>query len=271
MQTAADRVDALITWLHKARDIVELITIQSMTRVIEWRSFCGGNMSLKDNLSNTLKSLLRKTACLYTWIPEVKRASSGNYEHWAPKDLIAHSAEWTKRQVQQLTDSDEEPSGTGESEDINHIIFDRYKDASWDDVIEMLKDNLRSIIHEVERRSEDALATADPHGDDKNPLWFHITYYGIAHSLIHIAQALVRAGNAEAAVQLQREMTPKLLSIDSNRAWKAEVLLYFARVLSLAGNVEEAINQYNQAITDNPRLAQYAAKEPDLEAIRDRI
>ena len=49
------------------------------------------------------------------------------------------------------------------------------------------------------------------------------------------------------------------------------VELYLARVLSLAGSYDEAVSQYNQAIADNPGLAQHATNEADLDAIRDRI
>ena len=93
-------------------------------------------MSHKEGLTNALNKLLIETDGLEAWIPKVKRVSSRNYEHWAPKDLIAHSVEWTKRQVHLLTDTDEALSGGEESENMNQVIFDRHIDTPWDEVID---------------------------------------------------------------------------------------------------------------------------------------
>jgi hypothetical protein len=228
-------------------------------------------MSVKEKLTAALNSMLIEATELETWIPETKRESSGDYEHWAPKDLFAHSAEWTEWPVRLLIDTDKAMSdGDEELGDMNLVFFDRHRDTKWDDVIEMFKDGLKALIKEVDRHSDDSLTVADPH--DPGPVWLGIAYYGIVHSLKHIAHVLVRAGSPEAAVRLQRAMTPPLLSIDSSAAWwKGMVKLYLARVLSLAGNREEAISQYKLACADNPGVVQYATKEPDLDPIRDSI
>jgi hypothetical protein len=227
-------------------------------------------MSKKENLAGILQAMLAEISVLETYFPDGKRETSGNYEQWAPKDLIAHAAEWTKRQVRLLADL-QTPDGMEENGDVNRIIFERYRDTPWNEVVANLEDGLKAMLQEVDRLAEDAFTAVDPHGGGRNPAWVGIAYYGIAHSLIHIAQALVRADNPEAAIGLQRRMTSPLLSIDSSAAWKGDVELYLARVLSISGSHDEAISQYNKAITDSPGLIQHAANEPDLEAIRERI
>ena len=229
-------------------------------------------MPLKEKLTEALNTMIAETRGLDTWISAAVRESSGNYEHWAPKDLLAHSAEWAERRVQLLADTDDVPSGGGEElGEINRTLFDRHRDTPWSDIIEMLNHGLRALIREVDRRDDSALAAVDPNGGGENTVWRGIAFYGIVHSLTHIAQALIRAGNAEAAVRLQRAMATPLLSIDSGGAWKGMVEFNLARVLSLTGNREEAISQCRQAIADNPDLAQYVANDPDFEPIRGSL
>ena len=229
-------------------------------------------MSVKVNLIKALHSLLSQARNLSAWIPVARQASRGDYEHWAPKDLIAHSAEWTKRQIRLLSDSNEvTQSKDDDSVDINCVFFERNKDKLWKDIIEMLQESIEAMIQQVECRDEASFTAVDPHGGGQNPVWVGIAYYGVAHTLSHVAQALVRGENSDAAVKLQRTMTPSLMSVNSSGAWKGMVELYLARVLSIAGNLEEAISQYKKAITNNPSLAQYAADEVDLEPIRGKI
>jgi len=151
------------------------------------------------------------------------------------------------------------------------MIFEQYRGTSWSEVVAALEDAVRAMLREVERRGDEALTAVDPHTGGRNPVWVGIAYYGIAHSVVHIAQALVRAGNPEGAIRLQKKMTTPLLAVDSSAAWKGMVEMYLARVLSLAGSLDEAVRQYRQAVIDNPGLALRTADEPDLEAIRDRI
>jgi hypothetical protein len=161
--------------------------------------------------------------------------------------------------------------GDDESCDVNLVFFERHINTPWKEVVEMLNESIGAIIGEVQRRDEPAFAAANPHDDRGNPLWVGIAYYGVAHSLTHLAQAIARAGNARRAVHLQRTMTPFLLAINTGDAWTGMVLLYLARVLSISGELEEAVSKYQEAIALNPGLVDHVADEPDLEPIRGRV
>ena len=229
-------------------------------------------MEKKERITEALCAMLKETDGLETWIEDAKRVGSGDYEHWGPKDLLAHAAEWTERRVELLRTLDKlEPEGADESAgDINRVLFERHKDTPWDDLIGMLGNGLNALIREVARRDETELLAEDPHAQG-NTVWRGIAFYGIVHSLTHIGQALVRSGQPAAAVRLQRAMTPLLLAIDDGGAWRGMIEFNLGRVLLLAGERDAAIEQLRLAVADNPLAEKWVANDPDFESIRGEV
>ena len=230
-------------------------------------------MGIKEQLTEALSAMQEQTKGLATWVADSKRTGSGDYEHWGPKDLLAHAAEWTQRRIAQLKDPDyvEPVQGLDQLERVNRELFERHRDTSWDDVIQMLHSGVETLAGEVAGRSETELVAEDGRSGDGHPVWRGIAFYGIVHSLTHIAQALVRSGNSDTAVRLQTAMTPPLLAIDGSEAWTATIEYNLGRVFALAGNREEAAKQVKLAIAKSPDLAERAANDPDFESIRGDI
>ncbi len=226
-------------------------------------------MGTKEKLKIALDAMLREIQGLETLIEDSKRKGSQDYEHWGPKDLLAHAAEWTGRRVELLRAGDAaEPRQEADPlTDINRILFERHRDTPWDEVIGLLIAGLNALIGEVERREEAELLVEDSHARG-NTVWRGIAFYGIVHSLTHIAEALVRAGESDAAVRLQRAMTPPLLAINEARPWRGLVEHGLGRVLALAGDLGEAVIHTRKAISDNPDVVKWVGNDQVFDSIR---
>jgi hypothetical protein len=227
---------------------------------------------MKQRLIDGLRALSEEIGAMESDFEVSARTGSGDFERWGPRDFIAHSADWTSRQVSLLRRPGEaEPlAGREAVEKLNREQFERHRDTSWDAAVRMLSEGLEALQGEVARREDAELLAPDPSAGGRYALWRGIAFYGIVHTLSHLVQALVRAGNAEAALRLQGIMTPLLLEIDSSDAWRGTVEYNQARAFALAGD-SRALEQARQAIAHNPDAARWIAGDPDFAAIRDSI
>ena len=226
----------------------------------------------KEKLKKALCVMLEEARKIDTWFDESNRETSGDYERWAPKDLLAHAAEWTERRRILLSDTEavRKFQASESLDELNRGLFERHRNTHWDDVIEELMHGIEDLVREVDRRAEADLVAQDPNSEGR-PVWRGIAFYGIVHSLTHIVQALVRIGNTEKAVYLQRSMTPLLFEINESDPWQAMVGFNLGRALILAGKREEAIERVIKAIEKHPEAAKWAASDPDMEQIRGDV
>ena len=222
-------------------------------------------MATKKRLDAALSVMLAQTDKIDEWFDAQYRRGSGDYETWGAKDLIAHSAEYTKRQALRLSGQEVESShGSG---DFNRVLFDRHADTTWSDAVELLQNSIKSLVGEVAHRSESELISDDGPSDSSKPVWRGIAFYGIVHNFTHIAMALVRSDSPEAAIRFQQVLTAPLLAIDASDDWRATIEFNVGRALALA-NDPSAIDHIKIAIATSPEAARWVGGDPDLESIR---
>jgi hypothetical protein len=193
-----------------------------------------------------------------------------DFQRWAPKDFLAHSAEWTQRRIALLRDPTsiktvEESGGLGS---LNQELFRRHQDTPWVDVLKMLRGGVETLLGRVGEMEEAQLLEKDP--SSQHGIWRGIAFYGIVHSIIHMVQALFRVGNSEAALALQSRMTPILLEIEASDPWQSVVTYNHARALVLAGK-DEALDCLRQALALNPDVERWVSRDPDFAPIRDSL
>jgi hypothetical protein len=229
-------------------------------------------MGVKQRLTDGLRALVVEVDGIESDFELSARTGSGDFERWGPKDFIAHSAEWTNRQVALLRRPGEvEPlAGRETVEKLNREQFERHRDTPWHGVLRMLHERLEALQIEVDRREDADLLAPDPASGGRHGLWRGIAFYGIVHTVTHLVQALFRAGNGEAALRLQSIMTPLLLQIDASEAWQGTVEYNHARAFALAGD-SKALDYARQAVAHNPDAARWLENDPDFASIRDSI
>lgn len=226
-------------------------------------------MAVKETLTKALKAMRNEVDGFESLIEERYRTSSGNYDTWGPKDLYAHSAEWTRRLVLDLQDRepDDDFDGVG---DLNRALFERHEDTPWNEIDTMLKDNLAVVADELEKRSEDQLVATDPESNNR-PGWWGIAFYSTVHNLTHLGQALIRSENSKQAIELQERMTPLLLDVDDYAPWVGMIAYNLGRVYALTGDTERAVEEVRKAIECIPPAAEWAQNDEDFASIKDAL
>ena len=222
-------------------------------------------------LLEALKVFKSELEQIDSWFEPASRKSSRDYERWGPIDFIAHSAAYIDRRVKILSDPEAVKTidNGDELDDMNRSIFEAHLDSAWEDVVGMLKSGLASLREVAIEKSEAELSAPDPLSPER-PVWRGVAFYGIVHTLSHLGLALVREGNNDKAVSLQRQMTQNLKAISDSKPWTALIEYNHARILALTQD-PEALEHLNRAIAIDPAFAKRAEHDPDFISIRDRI
>ena len=224
-------------------------------------------MGVKERLIEALGEMQKAIDEFDTLIDPSNRTGSNDYERWGPKDLLAHSAEWVKRQVMIV----KEPEVVEAIEDfdaMNLALFERHGDSSWDVLVQMMRDGIEALNYEAIEADEAVLVGEDQASG--RTMWRGIAFYGILHSLSHMTQALIRSNKGNEAEELMRRMASRLSAIDYNNEWLGTVEFNLARVLALTGDIAAA-EHTKRAIVFNPKAAEWIANEADFDSVRDEI
>lgn len=228
-------------------------------------------METKTALLKALKTMKTEAVSFEQWIDVSDRVGSGNYARWGAKDLIAHTAEWTRMRALKLQGSKDESSNSDEhAGDLNRTIFERHLNTQWKDVFGMLVDNITVVEAESQKRSENQLIEPDAEGNDR-PVWWGIAFYGIVHNLTHIGQALIRSGSGKQAIALIERMEPLLLQISDLDLWKGMIAYNVGRIYALTGETDAAVNQLRKAIDLMPNAATWIQNDEDFEGVRGSL
>jgi len=225
-------------------------------------------METKKALLSALAAMKTEAESFEMWIDTPKRVGSGDYERWGPRDLIAHTAEWTRMLVLRLQGKEDESSdGSGHSGDLNRVLFERHGNSEWEEIVGMLKECLVAVEAESMKRSDSQLTEPDPGSADR-PAWWAIAFYGIVHNLTHIGQALVRSGCGDQALELFKRMEPLLLQIGDLDSWKGMIAYNVGRMYVLTGDQVTAVEHIRKAIKYMPGAAKWIQNDEDFEEIR---
>ena len=225
-------------------------------------------MGLKERLIEALGEMQNAIDLFESWIDPPNRTGSENYERWGPKDLLAHSLEWVKRQVMLL----KEPEAVDPIENfdsMNRALFDQHGASRWDDLVQMMRDGIEALIYESIEADEAALVGEDPNAPGRK-MWRGIAFYGILHSLSHMTTALIRSNKSDEAADLMRRMASRLSAIDYNNEWLGTVEFNLARVLAVTGDIS-ATEHSNRAIVFNPKAAEWIENDADFDSIREEL
>ncbi len=224
-------------------------------------------MGVKERLIEALGEMQKAIDEFDALIDPANRTGSSDYDRWGPKDLLAHSAEWVKRQVMLI----KEPEGVEAIEDfdaLNLSLFERHGDSGWDDLVLMMRDGIEALIYEAIEADEAVLVGEDQ--TSGRTMWRGIAFYGILHSLSHMTQALIRSNKSNEAADLMRRMASRLSAIDYNNEWLGTVEFNLARVLAATGDIA-AVEHTKRAIVFNPNASDWIANDSDFDTIREEI
>ncbi|MGD8402444.1 MAG: ClbS/DfsB family four-helix bundle protein [Anaerolineales bacterium] len=200
-----------------------------------------------------------------------ERDANGTFEHWSPKDIVAHNYYWRKHHAEDALEVLAKKSPTQNDEDeINAEVYTQYKDKSWGEIETLIETGLKRMREAIDGLSEDELQSDKFYPwDQGRPLWRELVTNIYTHPIIHLSEWYIKKGNPSRAAEMYQEMTDQLATLDNGPEWQGTIRYNNACSFSLLGDKEKAINELREALKLNPRLTEWSQEDSDFEPIRD--
>jgi hypothetical protein len=205
-------------------------------------------------------------------LSDEERGSNGTFEHWSPKDMVAHNYYWRKQHAEDILDvlAGKTPSIADEDE-INEEVYAQYKHQSWNEIKILIDTGLNRMQEAIEALSEDDLQSDQFYPwDQGRPLWRELVTNIYTHPMIHLAEWYIKKGNKTKAAKMYQDSTKQLVALDDSPDWQGVIRYNNACSFSLLGDKETAINELREALKSNPGLTEWSKEDPDFEPIRDK-
>jgi len=230
-------------------------------------------MTLKDKLIVALEQAYRQQVAFVENLPAEAMAATGTPDDWAPKDMVAHMTEWSRRLADDLDRwaRGEPLPRYGPDEEENAAIFAEYQSAPWDEVRRLMAETHARQIAHLRAADDDALSNpARSPWQDDTPLFHQFVGTCVTHVLLHLAGYEVAHGHADRAILSVEALPPALLDLDSSPRWQGAVYYNEACFYTLAGYPAQAVSRLGEALRLNPRLVEWSKIDGDLASLRDR-
>ena len=153
-------------------------------------------MDKKSRLIDLIERASAAERALLARLPEEERAAQGELDHWAPKDILAHLADWNERLAANMAavTRGESPQTYPDYLEWNDRGFLEHREEPWPVILERAAAVCRQLIEQVEQRSEAELHDVGP-WPGIQPLWQRIAGTGYIHSIqMHLSPLCWSAG-----------------------------------------------------------------------------
>ena len=200
-------------------------------------------------------------------VPEADRQAVGTPERWSAKDIIAHNTAWKDDMYRRL--AGEELPPIVDIDAINAEQFVTYQDKPWEELV-----NFTLFVQAILESTVEGLDPEELEGykllgwPEGTPVWRSIAGTTCIHPLVHLSENAVERGDAQYAVQLQKNAAPILAEIDDSTQWRGNLVYNLACQYALAGDSQNAILQLGEALRLNPDLAEWSQQDSDLDSLR---
>jgi len=195
------------------------------------------------------------------------KARTGSVDYWSDKDVIAHIAVWKNRRVSdvQAVVKGGEPTNIQDFDHENELIFNEYRDQSWDEVIVYAEQAHQALYGQLQKLSEDELNLP---WSESRPVWRVIVGNGYIHPILHIVGHCQAKGDLQRAGEFTALLGEPMAELDDSAAWRGTNHYNLACSYSLLGKKEEAITELGEALALTPNLVEWSKQDPDLDSIR---
>lgn len=226
---------------------------------------------MKEEVLHLLEQAYNEIARFIDRTDDIERRAAGAQEKWAPKDVVAHIAEWARRTASGVDGNEE--TFFSESDDLdqeNAAIFEQNQQKSWEELQAALDKAFFALARQVNTRTETDLRDAGRMEWQRGrPLWRLILGNGYVHPLLHLEYAYLARGEPKEALRLAEESSQSLLELDQSPAWQGDVLYNLACTYALLGERAQALVYLTQALHLQPGLVEWSRRDPDLESLHD--
>ena len=228
--------------------------------------------SLKTKLKGLLTEIRAEVQALWDSLSDEERSATGEIDHWAPRDHLAHATFWTERLVTQLLTSagGEPPNKIDDFQKTNDEVYIANKDRSWEDILTWSTEVNRQLHAALDAASEEMLGdVVGPEGTSGRPLWQTVAFTGIYHPMHHAADIYLERGDFESAQSLQELVAEGIASLDESDTWQGTNQYNLACFYALNGKTKRALDLLKTALERAPNLIEWSKQDEDLVSLRE--
>ncbi len=223
-----------------------------------------GISPLHDDLAEMLTATRSAEHDLFDAVPAAEREAPRRIGEWSVKDVRAHLAAWRSVEALRLAG---EPDGTNPDEsddDANARIQSQRAAWTWERVAEEADGSIDRLIAAIGTTSAEELARSDG-------LVAGIGANGANHAVGHLADLVPVVDGSERYDAFLQQIKAILLRGRIPERDAGVVLYNIACHHALAGELDEARALLRDAFARRPDLAEFAAGDVDLVALRDEL
>jgi hypothetical protein len=203
---------------------------------------------------------------------EEERARRGTLEHWAPKDTMAHLAEWKKRMAIYVTAAraGTTPPDFSDSISANDAIFEEYRNRPWEEILAVLDSAHSEMLIGVQTLTEEELNDAEWYPWlEGRPLWRSIAGNGFLHPISHLGAYYIERGDRDYANQLRESEARWVAAVDDSANWQGIALYTLACHYALMGEKEKALEKLEPSLSLYPYLIEWSKQDTDLTSLHE--
>lgn len=223
-------------------------------------------MVQKADLIDCIQFAYEETRAFAGELSEAERATPGQIDRWAARDVLAHIGETVRQANEALAArlrGEEPPTGLSNDE-----TYERYKNYAWEELLDMVHQAFEARLLQVRELDEDKLnAAAEWLGG--RPLWRNIAGLGFMHPLIHLTQNLIERGAYGQALLLNQRAMAMGVRLDTSPDWQGTFIYNTGCYHALMGEKEPALDHLERGLKMAPNLLQYVKDDPDLASLQD--
>ncbi len=132
----------------------------------------------------------------------------------------------------------------------------------------MAKMKYKGMLDYLNRISDDSLQVVRK--DKENPVWREILSLYITHPMIHLWEQLTAGGKVDTVAEIfGDEYHNMLLALDDAETYRGGVFYNQACLLTLTGELDEAVIVLDKALKMTPALIEWSKQDSDLDALRE--
>ncbi len=224
-------------------------------------------MARKELLAELLAQAYEAELAYVAALADEEKAQVGTVDDWSAKDAFAHVAVWKAYRVpdMQAVIQGGLPAQIEDFDQENALIFERYRDKSWDEILAFAAETYQALVGQLEAMSE---AELEMKWDEERPLWRLIVGNGYIHPLVHVSGYYQAQGHMQRVGELTAMLGQPLLGLDDGPTWRGEIHYNQACGYALLGKTEQALAELTEALALAPNLKEWSQQDADLDSIR---
>jgi tetratricopeptide (TPR) repeat protein len=204
-------------------------------------------------------------------VSDTERVAEGTFEHWAPKDLLAHNTYWRRRAVEAMAyvSRRQVPPEHPETDVANRQNFDEHVHTPLPALRKEAEATLTAFSDALARFTEQDLI--DPQRNlarEGAPLIGYVMGNGYFHPLTHLCEAYRKLGDSRAAQRLADKALADLKGFSSSPLVNGINDYNLACLYVAIDSTDQALDQIEKALKLNPWAKALTRDDPDLAPLR---